>query len=173
MNHFGRVALMLTLSAVGFGCGGSEDADTGSDSDSASDGGTCAVGSEGCACTSGGGCDAPLECRSDLCVAGDPVSGPPPPGYWDECTVVDDVMTGCGTEPATQCMGHANAGFCTSTCRNHTDCPLPPDGAATPQCEVGTGYSFCYLDCGMGTCPEGRNCVRGPIGPAPTLNHCI
>jgi formylglycine-generating enzyme required for sulfatase activity len=29
----------------------------------------CAVGSEGCACTPGGGCDAELRCLSQLCVA--------------------------------------------------------------------------------------------------------
>src|SRR6185436_15433771 len=29
----------------------------------------CSVGSEGCDCTPGGGCDAPLECRSKKCVS--------------------------------------------------------------------------------------------------------
>ncbi|NUP08791.1 MAG: VWA domain-containing protein [Polyangiaceae bacterium] len=44
-------------------CAAGEDDETG-----------CAIGSEGCACTNGGACDAPLVCLSDLCV--DPNSSP-------------------------------------------------------------------------------------------------
>lgn len=40
----------------------------GTGSDGGGDGGACIVGTEGCPCTSGGGCDPGLECRSGLCV---------------------------------------------------------------------------------------------------------
>lgn len=33
-----------------------------------SDGDSCSVGSEGCSCTTGGGCDPGLDCRSMMCV---------------------------------------------------------------------------------------------------------
>jgi hypothetical protein len=39
---------------------------------------TCTVGSEGCACTPGGGCDPGLTCLSELCVDADGTSGDPP-----------------------------------------------------------------------------------------------
>src|SRR6185436_1780218 len=70
---------------------------------SAAGGSICAIGSEGCICTSGGGCDQGLSCLSSVCVdpghvpdAGRPVTpdggtpvlpdsgtsepNPPPPG---------------------------------------------------------------------------------------------
>ena len=47
----------------------------------ATDSGTCQVGSEGCPCTTGGGCDPGLTCLSDLCVdANAPTSADPTAG---------------------------------------------------------------------------------------------
>ena len=42
--------------------------DDGGGGASSGDGGACSVGSEGCACTSGGSCDPGLTCASHLCV---------------------------------------------------------------------------------------------------------
>jgi len=57
------------------GDGDSGDGDSG---DGDGDGGSCTVGSEGCACTPGGGCDPLLSCLSALCVdpADDADGGP-------------------------------------------------------------------------------------------------
>jgi len=65
-----RLAWFTGALILGLACG-----DTGS---ATTDTGTCQVGSEGCACTTGGGCDPGLTCLSDLCVDADnPTSGDP------------------------------------------------------------------------------------------------
>ena len=59
-SKFFRIALPLTAVLLG-ACGDKEGS-------TPEPGDECNVGSEGCACTSGGGCDDALSCESDLCV---------------------------------------------------------------------------------------------------------
>ena len=66
-------ALFIGALLLGLACGDATSA--------TSDSGTCTVGSEGCPCTTGGGCDPGLTCLSDLCVdAGKPTTGDPTAG---------------------------------------------------------------------------------------------
>ena len=102
--------------------------------------GICTIGSEGCACTSGGGCDGLLTCLSSVCVdnradAGPPSKKPDAAGW--------DVGPIDSNPPPPGCV---------------TDTYCAPNGGATP---CPSGY-----DCNAGLTPP--RCVRLYCGTAGT-----
>jgi hypothetical protein len=76
------------------------------------DGGKCAVGSSGCACTAGGGCDMGLECSHSVCVS----TGGTNPGMDAGTQSGTDGSTMMSTDSSTAgtpfCSNQKNAIFC-------------------------------------------------------------
>lgn len=52
------------------------------------------------------------------------------------------------------CRVTAEGNWCSVSCIDNTDCPSSPGGTAAKTC-----YSFCGLDCSLGTCPDGMTCT--------------
>ena len=122
------------------------------------DGDNCPVGSDGCACTGGGGCDPGLECTEGLC--GVPPEEPPyvpcPGGSDDEC--------GQGQV----CVEGSSAGqdwnLCTSPCDNADDCGFVDGDGCGDLPGDGEFFQWCspVIDCSFGNpCPDGMECFQG------------
>lgn len=75
----------------------------------------CPIGSEGCACTAGGSCDAPLVCASNVCVSADATTG------------------GAVTTSGSTSMDTANATVA-GNCSPAADGPSPDCSGETPYC---------------------------------------
>lgn len=113
----------------------------------------CPIGSEGCACTAGGSCDAPLVCASNVCVSADSTTG------GDVTTTSASMATANATVAAT-CSPATDAlsGDCTDEaapyCNTKGEC-VGCTGIAscagvdptTPACDAGTGKCVeCTVD---------------------------
>lgn len=117
------------------------------------DGGSdCPVGSRGCACTSGGGCDPGLECQTGTCVAQTPDSSID--------TLHDEGSDVPGLDTPVQCTsdGDCDDGdpCTTDTCDDMGDCQHATlDGD-------GDGFAAMHVsgtDCGGTDCDDGRSDV--------------
>lgn len=84
-------------------------------------------------------------------------SGGPPPDSYPGCMVDEDC-----SDPYNLCWPPPEFGtpnFCTLECVDAGDCPEASSGGATPVCEGPPGTDICVLDCSMGDCPDGMDCV--------------
>ena len=121
------------------------------------DGDPCTVGTEGCPCTGGGGCDPGLVCDGDLCVP------EPQPELYGACPNGDDSECEVGEI----CVVGNNSGvdwnLCTTPCADDSDCgddpagcgDLPGDGQLMDYCTP-------VLSCDFGNpCPMGMQCFPG------------
>ncbi len=125
-------------SGAGGGGDGGTEGSTGGASSGGSDGG-CPVGMQGCACASGGQCQAGLSCVSGTCVAGSCGDG-----------VVQDGEE-CDAGPA-----NSDTGVCKSDCTQQ----VCGDGFVGPGegCDDGNTVNddACSNDCKLASCGDGK-----------------
>lgn len=146
------VPLLLPLVATPLGCfKGGDDGDVGV-SESATDTSTsteegCDVGTLGCACTGGNGCDAGLECNNGTC---------------------EEIVADCGNqvvESPEQCDdGNAdNTDSCTELCM----APSCDDGIVSgDEIAVDCGIAACGIGCDFGEpCTIANDCIFPVCGP--------
>ncbi|MCA9708011.1 MAG: hypothetical protein KDK70_19315 [Myxococcales bacterium] len=76
-------------------------------------------------------------------------------------------------EPYDQCVQPGGLGsWCTFGCQDASECPEPTDGDAVPFCGGPPNQpTVCMLDCSMGTCPAGMECVG--LGPGGMAMRCV
>lgn len=136
----------------------------------------CPIGSEGCACTAGGSCDAPLVCASNVCVSADSTTG-------GDVTTTSTSMATANATVAGTCSPATDAlsGDCTDEaapyCNTKGEC-VGCTGIAscagidptTPACDAGTGKCVeCTVD-DASACADAR-----PIcdAEAQTCRACV
>lgn len=106
------------------------------------------MGSLGCPCTQGGGCDAGLSCSAGECVEG--VSPPCERGIpMDDCCgdMVVDAYEQCDLGK----YGNHDNGECTAQCK-HARCG---DGFLHEPIEACDGEDYCTAECTFKTCGDG------------------
>jgi hypothetical protein len=138
--------------------------------DAAADAMTCAVGSAGCACTAGGGCDHGLTCNGGTCVAGS-VSGDAgggsdadaaaPPDSGPDCSPPVFLSSTTSTGPT---CGATTCPMTSETCCVADNTCVPQDPVAT-ECDGGIPVE-CEVD---RHCPGEKCCLSlGVIAADPT-----
>jgi hypothetical protein len=137
----------------------------------------CVVGSEGCPCTGGGGCDPGLVCEAGVCGPapgdgdgdGDPTGdgdgdGDPDPGTpYQACPNGDQDCA-----PGEICADGDNNGqqwtLCTMPCQDPGQCDIDDSDTCTNLPGDGEMSNFCapVVDCSFGNpCPMGMQCMQG------------
>lgn len=88
--------------------------------------------------------------------SGESSSGDPPGDAYPPCMDVGECPA-----PYDVCWPPFGGGnFCSVECMDAGECPEPTSGDAVPVCEGPPGgVQGCVLDCSMGTCPDGMDCV--------------
>lgn len=105
-------------------------------------------------------------------TGGEPTGPAYPPCAFDQDPVCPEPYEQCVEIGGGPGGGGASGTWCTIPCQDVAECPAPDSGTAEVVCGGPPMQpTRCELDCSMGECPDGMDCVG--LGPMGQIMRCV